>query len=313
MAKINFKCTFCGFSFTPMSKCRKLPWNLYQYKNFVLKSHFSLIIEYGMYLKCLQKPCCLGWFKTSQPSPMLHRCRTRLNSSKDNFIAKSFRLSTKRKLSTLLNFLFPFVSFIGVFSILKCKTLVLKTTTWWTRASHFVDGWHLLRCQIRFFPHPLSGWHDHWTFVGEWGMGDFTDLVWGKNFSQTSLELEMFSPTCNGVRVFSALYVMSDIFFQYRIFISQELFIGMSFSSRNQSAGHFFLKSPITPSKVKWSASKIHQIFGQLTDSDLSTISKGFWTNRGQNSLGERGGIRFYLPLPQRRSEHLPTMHCASN
>ena len=60
----------------------------------------------------------------------------------------------------------------------------------------------------------------------------------------------------------------------------------------------FFLKWPITPSKVKWSAPKIHQTFGQLTDSDLSIISKDFWNNRGQNSLGKRGGIRFYLPLP---------------
>ena len=70
------------------------------------------------------------------------------------------------------------------------------------------------------------------------------------------------------------------------------------FSPRNQSAGYFFLKSPITPSKVKWLAPKIHQTFAQLTDSDLSIISKAFWNNRGQNSLGERGGIRFYLPLP---------------
>ena len=59
-----------------------------------------------------------------------------------------------------------------------------------------------------------------------------------------------------------------------------------------------FLKSPITPSKVKWSALKIHQTSGQLTDSNLSIISKGFWNNRGQNSLVERGGICFYLPLP---------------
>ena len=199
--KINFKCTFCGFSFTPMSKCRKRPWNLYKYKNSFLKTNFSLIVEYGMYLKCLQKPRCLGWFKTSQALwSAVHK--TRLNSSKDNFIAKSFRLSTKRKLSILLNFLFPFVSFIGIFSILKCKTLVLKTTTSWSRASHFVDGWHLQRCQIRFFPHPLNGWHDHWTFVGEWGIGDFTDLVCiGRIFSQTSLELEIFSPTYNGVRL----------------------------------------------------------------------------------------------------------------
>ena len=72
----------------------------------------------------------------------------------------------------------------------------------------------------------------------------------------------------------------------------------MLFSSRNQLAWIFFLKSPITPSKIKWSAPKIHQTFDQLTDSDLSIISKGFWNNGGQNSLGERGGIRFYLPLP---------------
>ena len=227
-----------------MSKFRKRPWNLYKYKNSFLKTNFSLIIEYGMYLKCLQKPRCLGWFKTSQALlSAVHK--TRLNSSKDNFIAKSFRLPTKRKLSILSNFLFLFVSFIGVFSILKCKTLVLKTTTWWTRASYFVDGWHSLKCQIRFFPHPLNGWHDHWTFVGEWGMGDFTDLVCiGRIFSQTSLELEIFSPTYNGVRFFfSALYVMSDIFFQRRIFFSQE-FICLLFSSRNQSAGHFLWNHP---------------------------------------------------------------------
>ena len=51
----------------------------------------------------------------------------------------------------------------------------------------------------------------------------------------------------------------------------------------------------ITPSKVKWSAPKIHQTFAQLTDSDF----KAFWNNKGQNSVGERGGIRFYLPLPR--------------
>ena len=114
------------------------PWNS------CLKTHFSLIIAYGLYLKCPQKPRCLGWFKTSQ-ALRYAVWKTGLNSSKDNFIAKSFRLSTKRKLSILLNFLFPFVSFMGVFSILKCKTLVLETTTSWTCASHCVGGWHLCR------------------------------------------------------------------------------------------------------------------------------------------------------------------------
>ena len=113
--------------------------------------------------------------------------------------------------------------------------------------------------------------------------------LYRNNFFLNLSGVRNFSPTYNGVRIFSALYVMSDIFFQCRIFFSQEFILSLQ---------EIFLKSPIPPSKVKWSAPKIHQTFGQLTDSDLSIISKGFWNNRGQNSLGERGGIRFYLPLP---------------
>ena len=48
----------------------------------------------------------------------------------------------------------------------------------------------------------------------------------------------------------------------------------MHFSSRNQPAGHFFLKSPITPQKSHGRLLKIQQTFGQLTDSHLSIISK---------------------------------------
>ena len=129
-------------------------------------------------------------------------------------------------------------------------------------------------------------------------MGDFTDLVCiGRIFSQTSLELEIFSPTYNGVRFFFSIIRHERYFFQGRMFFPRNLF-ACFFPPEISLQDIFFLKSPITPSKVKWSAPKIHQTFGQLTDSDLSIISKGFWNNRGQNSLGERGGIRFYLPLP---------------
>ena len=107
----------------------------------------------------------------------------------------------------------------------------------------------------------------------------------GEFFSQTSLELGFFLPRYNGVRMFFQHYT------SWAIFFSQE-FTCKLFSSRNQSSGNFFLKSPITPSKVKWSAP------GLSTDSDLSIISKGFWNNRGKSSLGERGRICFYLPLP---------------
>ena len=89
-------------------------------------------------------------------------------------------------------------------------------------------------------------------------MGDFTDLVCiGRIFSQTSLELEIFSPTYNGVRFFfSALYVMSDIFFSAGYFSPRTLFA--SFFLSKSVCTMFFLKSSITPAKVKWSAPKIH-------------------------------------------------------
>ena len=71
-----------------------------------------------MYLKFLQiLHCPDGIEKQAQCSALK---KTRLNSWKDNFAKKSFNLSKKRKKSVLLNFLFPFVSLIGVFSTLKC-------------------------------------------------------------------------------------------------------------------------------------------------------------------------------------------------
>ena len=102
-----------------------------------------------------------------------------LNSSKHNFIAKSSRFSAKWKLSILLNFLLTFVSFIGVFQILKYKTLVLKTT-WSTRASHFVDGWHLLTKGVKPASSPTPYVVDYVTREG--GMGSMGDLVWARIF-----------------------------------------------------------------------------------------------------------------------------------
>ena len=103
---------------------------------------------------------------------------------------------------------------------------------------------------------------DHWTFVGELGMGDFTDLVCiGRILYQTSLELEIFSPTYNGVRLF------------FNIVRPPRNLFACFFPLEISLQDTFFLKSPITPSKVKWSTPKIHQTFGQLTNSDFSFIS----------------------------------------
>ena len=128
-----------------------------------------------------------------------------------------------------------------------------------------------------FLPHPLNGWHDHGWFY-------WFSLYW-KNFSQTSLELEIFFPTYNGVRFFFSIVRHKRYFFQCRIFFSTE-FICMLSSFQNQY--DIFSKTPITPSKVKWSALKVYQTFGQLTDSDLSIISKAF-ESIGDKTLWGRG------------------------
>ena len=113
---------------------------------------------------------------------------------------------------------------------------------------HFVDGWHLLRCQIHFFIHPLIGWHDHWTFVGEGGMGY---LVVKVIIFPKPLELEFFFPRLiTGVRFFGALYVMSDTFFSAGYCFSQE-FLCMLFSSRNHSSGCFFSEITNNPLKTQ--------------------------------------------------------------
>ena len=56
MAKNQFQMHILWFFFhADIKMTRKRPWNLYKYKTFSFKNVFSLMIEYGMYLKCLQK------------------------------------------------------------------------------------------------------------------------------------------------------------------------------------------------------------------------------------------------------------------
>ena len=64
-----------------------------------------------------------------------------------------------------------------------------------------------------------------------------------------------------------------------------------------QCAGHFFLKSPITPHKSNGRPPKStkHLVSWQIL---ICQSSLDVWNNRGQNSLGKRGRIRFYLLLP---------------
>ena len=76
---------------------------------FLFKNAIVLAKECKMYLKIQQKLHCLGCI--SKQTMRYVEKKTSLNSSKDDFLMKSFPSSTKRKLSILLNFLFPFFVF----------------------------------------------------------------------------------------------------------------------------------------------------------------------------------------------------------
>ena len=66
-----------------------------------------------MCLKILQKLRCLVGFQNRQIAP-IGRGKNLVNFELLNLVKKSLPLSTKRKLSILLNFLFPSASFRGV-------------------------------------------------------------------------------------------------------------------------------------------------------------------------------------------------------
>ena len=137
-----------------MSKCRKRPWNLYKYKNSLLKTYFSLIIEYGLYLKCLQKPRCLVGSKQAKrsdppcrkqrwiPPSICVFCRRIFNLEMQNFSLENHHMMNARQ---------PFC--------------------WWMTFTKVSNP---------FLPSPPKWltWPLDVCGMVEWGMGDFTDLVW---------------------------------------------------------------------------------------------------------------------------------------
>ena len=89
------------------------------------KNVIFLAIECKMHLKIQKKLRCLSCISKQTMRSAIKK--TRLNSSMDDFLMKSFPSSTKRKLSFLSfwTFSFHFLSLNGVFLTLKCRTLGL--------------------------------------------------------------------------------------------------------------------------------------------------------------------------------------------
>ena len=115
MAKFNTNSisnrgTFCNFSLAPKTKIYKTSMKKLKIHKFPFKNVLVSAIECKkMYPKIQQKLRCVGCISKQTMRSAVKK--TRFNSSKDNFLMKSFPSSTKRKLSILLNFLFPFFVF----------------------------------------------------------------------------------------------------------------------------------------------------------------------------------------------------------
>ena len=112
MAKFNTKSisnrgTFCNFSLAPKRKIYKMSMKHLKIYKFPVENVIVLATECKMYLKIQQKLRCLGCISKQTMCSAVKK--TRLNSSKDDFLRESFPFSTKRKLSSLLNFLLSLI------------------------------------------------------------------------------------------------------------------------------------------------------------------------------------------------------------
>ena len=114
--------TFCNFSSAPKRKIYET--SLKHLKIHKVSFKNVIVLECKMYLKIQQKLHCLGYISKQTMRSVVKK--TRLNSSKDDFLMKSFPFSRKESWAFFRPFSFHFLSFNGVFLTLKCRSPVLK-------------------------------------------------------------------------------------------------------------------------------------------------------------------------------------------
>ena len=129
IAKFNKKSisnrnTFCNFSLALKRKIYKTSMKHLKIHKFSLKNVIVLAIECKMYLKIQQKLHFLGCISKQTMRSVVKK--TRLNSSKDDFLMKSFPFFTKKSWAFFWTLSFHFLSFKGIFLTLKCRTFVSK-------------------------------------------------------------------------------------------------------------------------------------------------------------------------------------------
>ena len=136
---IQFQMHILWFSFTPMSKCRKRPWNFFKYKYSLLKTYFP----WPWHTECTS-----SFFRILAALDGSKQAKDPwLNSSKDNFIAKSFVCPQKGNWAFHWTFSFHLCLLSAYFQSWNAKLWSWKPPHDERAPAILVDGWHLLRCQ----------------------------------------------------------------------------------------------------------------------------------------------------------------------
>ena len=174
-----------------------------------------MIINWVRNVRQVSSEISLPWLVQNKPSAPIRRVENKVECLERQFHSEKLSFVHEKETENSFEFSLSIWVFYRRIFNLEMQNFSLENHHIRNARQPFCWWVTFMTMSNPFLPSPPKGWHDHWTFVGEWGMGDFTDLFCiGRMFSQTSLELEIFSPTYNGVRFFLAMYVMSDIFFQ---------------------------------------------------------------------------------------------------
>ena len=221
-----------------------------------------MIIEYGMYLKCLQKRVNLAALLVqNKPSAPIRRVENKVEFLDRQFHSEKLLFVHKKETEHSFELSLSICVFYRRIFNLEMQNFSLENHHIMNARQTFCWWMTFKKVSNMFLPSPPKWltWPLDVRGGVEYGLFYRFSLYW-KNFFPNLSGVRIFSPTYNGVRFCSALYVMSDIFSVQDIFLPG-IYLHAFFLSKSVCRT-FFLKSLITSSKVKWSVPKIHKTFG---------------------------------------------------
>ena len=179
-----------------MSKCRKRPWNLYKYKNSLLKTYFSLIIEYRMYLGCLL-PCLVQ----NKPSGPIRRVENKVEFLERQFHSEKLSFVHKKETEHSFELSLSICVFYRRIFNLEMQNFSLENHHMMNARQPFCWWMTFTKVSNPFLPSPHKWLTWPLDVCGGVGYGWF---YWFslKIFFQTSPELETFQRDWNNDVVF---------------------------------------------------------------------------------------------------------------